>query len=80
MSGQADLIKKGQIAQKKQERMSHVIAARAALAALINSAAYAQDKKVEDINTAELEAHFDTLKNRQEQIKQIDEEVRALEY
>lgn len=77
---QADLIRQGQIAQKKQARMSHVIAARAALAALITAAAYAQDKKVEAVNSAELTAHLEAFRERQEQVRQLDEEIKALEY
>jgi hypothetical protein len=77
---QAELIKKGQIAEKKQNRMSHVIAGRSALAALINAAAYAQDKKIEDVNSSELTVHLDSFKEHQASIKQIDEEIKALEY
>jgi tellurite resistance protein len=77
---QHELIKQGQIGVKRQARMSNVIAARSALQALINAAVYAQAKKIEDINTAELAAHLDVLTNHQELIRQLDEEIKALEY
>lgn len=77
---QHELIIKGQIAEKKQERVRAVIAAKAALRSLANAAAYALPKPVEDINTAELAAHLQQLTDRQEEVQRLDEEIRELSY
>lgn len=77
---QAELIRKGQIGDKKQARMKSVVAARTALGALVNAGVYAQDKRVEDVNSAELTAHLETFIEHQEVIKQLDDEIRGLEY
>ena len=76
---QADLIRHGQLAEKKQVRISNVIAARAALNALINAAVYSQGKKIEDINTAELTVHLKSLVDHQESVRELDEEIKGLE-
>lgn len=75
-----ELIKKGQIADKKQEIVRHIIAGRAALGALLTDGAYAQDKKIEDVDTAVLTAHLTSLIEHQERIKELQEEIARLEY
>ncbi len=77
---QAEMIKRGQIAEKKQQRANAVIAARAALKALMNAAAYAMSKPVEEYNTAELTAHLEQVAAKQEEVKRIDQEIKDLEY
>jgi len=77
---QAELIRQGQIAGKKQERAVAVIAAKAALRSLANAAAYAIPKPVEDINTAELAAHLEQLTAKQEEVQRIDQELSELTY
>ncbi len=75
-----ELIKQGQIQQKKQDRANAVIAAKAALRSLAEDAIYAKAKQVEEINTAELTAHLEQLVLKQEEVQRIDAEIKELEY
>ena len=77
---QHDMILQQQIAVKRQERASAVIAAKAALRALSEVAFYARTKPVEEINTAEMTAHLEQLISRQEDVQRIDSEIKELEY
>ena len=77
---QTEMIKRGQIEEKKQQRAAAVIAAKAALRSLGDSAVYTRNKPVEEINTAELTAHLEQLIAKQKEVKRIDEEIKELNY
>ena len=77
---EVQMIRDQQISLKKQARAAAVIAAKTALRSLVQAGIYAQGKPVEEINTAEMAVHLDSLTSKQEEIQAIDQEIKELSY
>ena len=79
---QEELMRRGQIQQKKLDHMQVVTEAKAALRALIADASYAQitNKPIPEINTAILQAHLTRLIEKQEEEHRLNEEIKELNY
>lgn len=77
---QAELIKKGMIAEKRLARSKAQADAKTALRTLSADATYAWNKPVEEIDTAGLMLHLEQLTAKQEEVRRLDAEIRELEY
>jgi len=74
-----DLIKKGLIAEKKQEAMQLAIDGKASLQALVNEAVMAKARPLKDVNVDAIMSYAQTLRVKKYDLMRLLDEIKELE-